>query len=109
MKLGDILALAKQGYKPGDIRELLELAQSTEEPEPKDEAAKLPDQDKDEPDHAEPPVDYEALYKEQLAKTEELTKTVAEIQKANLDALKNTGDNKDTDESIFLDALKNWG
>ena len=36
MTLTDIIALAKQGYKPGDIKELIEIAK-TAEPEDKTE------------------------------------------------------------------------
>ena len=34
MKLDDIIALAKQGYKPGDIKELLNLAEENKTAEP---------------------------------------------------------------------------
>lgn len=37
MTLQDILALAKQGYKPGDIKELISLAEEKAEPEPQPE------------------------------------------------------------------------
>ena len=34
MKLDDIIALAKQGYKPGDIKELLGMAEENKTAEP---------------------------------------------------------------------------
>ena len=43
MKLDDIIALAKQGYKPNDIKELIELSKD----EPKDEKQKEIDELKD--------------------------------------------------------------
>ena len=40
MKLEDIIALAKAGYKPSDVKELVKLAEEPQEPqepkEPKD-------------------------------------------------------------------------
>ena len=34
LKLDDIVALAKQGYKPSDVKELIELSKDSSEPEP---------------------------------------------------------------------------
>lgn len=42
MNLTDIITLAKQGYKPGDIRELIELSKVSE-PEPQPEPKKDPE------------------------------------------------------------------
>lgn len=59
MKFSDIVDLAKAGYKPSDIKELLTL----KEPE-----------DKQEPENKEPedPTDYKALYEAEKKKLEEL-------------------------------------
>ena len=54
MKLTDIIGLAKQGYKPSDIRELLKIETETE-----------PEQPAEGPQH-EP--DYKQLYEEEKAK-----------------------------------------
>lgn len=81
MKLADIIALAKQGYKPGDIKELLTLAEpettQTQDPEnggsepdgdpaadndPEPEpAAETADEPADDPD-------YKALFEAEKAK-----------------------------------------
>ena len=65
MNIKDIIALAKAGYKPGEIKELLELA--VPEPEPEKEP---------EPEQKEPEPDYKAMY-------EESQKKLLAAQKAN--------------------------
>ena len=77
MKLTDIIELAKQGYKPSDIRELLKIETETEpqpqqdpESEPKlEQPAEDPQQEPEQ--HAgdpEPEPDYKTLYEEEKAK-----------------------------------------
>ena len=77
MKFTDIIALAKQGFTPADIREFLKLETEPEQPaadpDPAPEAAD-PDPDPapaaadpdPDPDPAEP--DYKKLYEEEKAK-----------------------------------------
>lgn len=90
MKLTDIIELAKQGYKPSDIRELLkietETAPAAADPDPDPDpapAAADPDPDPDpapaepkqpaeDPDPAEP--DYKQLYEEEKAKRQALAR-----------------------------------
>ena len=44
MKLSDIITLAKQGYKPADIRELISIAEDSEpEPQPEPQPEVNPD------------------------------------------------------------------
>lgn len=87
MNLNDIIALAKQGYKPSDIKELIALSEQSEvivvEPEapaevqPTEvEAAKEPDKPLDKV--AEPAVDYKKLY-------EDSQKLISDLQKQNRD------------------------
>lgn len=42
MNLTDILALAKQGYKPADIKELIAMAEPVAQPEPTPEPVPAP-------------------------------------------------------------------
>lgn len=84
MNLNDIIALAKQGYKPADIKELLALADVTEPEatnpeikdgvqEPKaDEPIKEPETTK--PDASESAIDYKKLYEDEKAKVEKIQK-----------------------------------
>lgn len=51
MKLSDIIALAKAGYKPSDIKELLAIDESKQEPEKKEEKK---EEKKDDPGKNEP-------------------------------------------------------
>lgn len=85
MNLTDIIALAKQGYKPADIRELMELAdqdtQAGAVPEVKDAAGTPEVQDAaiepertDAPESTADAVDYKALYEQEKTKLEKLQK-----------------------------------
>ena len=75
MKLTDIIELAKQGYKPSDIRELLKIETETEpqpqqdpEPEPEQPAEDpQPDSEPEQPAE-DPQPDYKQLYEEEKAK-----------------------------------------
>ena len=66
MKFSDILDLARQGYKPSDIRELLSMTEPEPEPEPKPEPEPEP----------EPETDYKKMYEDTLKK-------LTDLQKAN--------------------------
>ncbi len=75
MKLTDIIELAKQGYKPSDIRELLKIETETEpqqDPAPAEpeQPAEDPQQDQEEQPAEDPQQepDYKALYEEEKAK-----------------------------------------
>lgn len=83
MKLDDIIALAKQGYKPGDIKELLGMAEEnkTAEPEtlpeePAQQAAATPE--------GQPPVDtVEQAQTDNTAVLEDKIKSLqAQLQQA---------------------------
>lgn len=73
MKLTDIIELAKQGYKPADIRELLKIETETElqpqqDPEPEPEAQTDPEPEPKAQTDPEPEPDYKQLYEEEKAK-----------------------------------------
>lgn len=63
MKLEDIIALAKAGYKPSEVKELMELQQELPKEEPP----------KEEPPKEEPP-------KEEPPKEDEKDKTISDLQ-----------------------------
>ena len=81
MKFSDILDLARQGYKPSDIRELLSMEiepkpepkpEPEHEPEPKPEPEPEP---KPEPEpEQKPEPDYKKMYKDTLKKLDALQK-----------------------------------
>lgn len=85
LNITDIIALAKQGYKPSDIKELLELGQATEpipdesaQGETPDEKETIPE-DKPEPEKEDPEKDAEALRAEIIS----LNDKIKELQKQN--------------------------
>lgn len=85
LNITDIIALAKQGYKPSDIRELLELGQAAEpipdetaQVETPDEKEVIPE-DKAEPVKEDPEKDAEALRAEIIS----LNDKIKELQKQN--------------------------
>lgn len=72
MKFSDILDLARQGYKPSDIKELLSI--NTEpETEPKHEPEQETDT-KSEP-NSDPEPDYKKLYEDAMKKIDLLQKS----------------------------------
>lgn len=89
MKLNEILALAKQGYKPSDIKELIALAEDegestpetkgepeapAEEPAEESEQENEPDKPQDKVE--EPKLDYKKMYEEQQKQIEKLQQTL---------------------------------
>lgn len=83
--LSDIIDLAKAGYKPADVRELIQLSKEAAAPvepdkpapEVKDDAHKAADDDQDKaaadaPEDKAKSVDYKALYEQEHAALEKL-------------------------------------
>lgn len=90
----DIIDLAKQGYKPADVKELFALANAQEPAAatPEDEKAqpKAPERDDADkrqgaaaPGGEDKPVDYKALYLTQQNDLENLKKQLQTLQNAN--------------------------
>ena len=119
LKLDDIIALAKQGYKPADIKELIELSKSADEAPDSSEGAadtgstSTPAEDDKKSEEASkgtitdasPEDDKVIDYKK---KAEELEKKIQDLQKANIH--KNIADNDDnkSDSDVFADAMKSF-
>ena len=106
MNITDIIALAKQGYKPADIKELIELSTldvNSDVPEPETET---PDESDTENDNK--PVDYKALYENSVKELE----TVKASNKKLSDDLKQAqadNSNKDvSDNSTIEDSKTIW-
>ena len=103
MKLTDIIALATKGYKPNDIRELIELAKETEtvpETAQEPELSIVPSEEQKEnvPDYA---AEIEELKKENAKIREDLAKA----QAANRAAPSNTPEGP-SDEDIITDIVR---
>lgn len=114
LKLDDIFALAKQGYKPSDIKELIELSkeaeaeaskaqQATEEKEDSTPSHTVAEPSESAPiEEAEDPkiVDYKQ-------KVEELEKKLSDLQKAN--TLRNIADtDAPSDSEVVADLMKSF-
>lgn len=85
MKFSEIITLAKQGYKPGDIKELMALAEPEEEkadpePEKKDPEPEKknpePEKKEPEPEKKEPEENYKVI-------VDKLKKQIADLQQQN--------------------------
>ena len=105
MKLEDIIALAKQGYKPADIKELVALADTEPKEELKEEPKEEPkEQPKEEPKQS---AEVEELKQLILKQTEQLNnsqKALEELQKGNTrEDLVNSNDKPKTLDDIVRD------
>ena len=105
MKITDIIALAKQGYKPADIKELLTLAEPEKDPEPKKEKDPEPEKDQEKEKDPEPEKDPE---KEKDPEPEEVKKLKGEITDltARLEKLQEANTKKDTGGNSQEDPLE---
>ena len=115
LKLDDIIALAKQGYKPADVKELIELSKSGETPDSSgSEDLKKPEEDLKKPEANEKPIqgtiaaeasnDKVVDYKK---KVEELEAKISELQKAN--TTKNIADtDTKSDSDVVADLMKSF-
>lgn len=115
---GDLVALAKQGYTPADIKQLIELSRTAEKEdleasegdtitenhadfEKPSDTVTAPEEVKEEPDQEDSKiVDYKK-------KVEELEKKIADLQKANTE--KNIADTDEkSDLDVFTEAMKSF-
>ena len=91
MNLQDIIALAKQGYTPKDIKELIALGSDDLEKEKppaedhtqEDKPDEANDQKDDATQEAEQELDYKKLYEEEQQKVSSLTSQLEASQKKN--------------------------
>ena len=101
MKLDDIIALAKQGYKPSDVKELIELSKDEPEDEPVDE---LEDETEDEPEDEleDEPED------EKQKEIDELKEQIKKLQEEN--ARKDNSNNNylKSDDEKLVDLFRDF-
>lgn len=112
----DLVALAKQGYTPADIKQLIELSRTAEKEDSKpsegdtiaentnetpSDTVAAPEEVKEEPDQEDSKiVDYKK-------KVENLEKKIADLQKANTE--KNIADTDEkSDLDVFTEAMKSF-
>ena len=114
LNLNDIIALAKQGYKPSDVKELIELSQTAEasqadQEQPK-EIPEQPEEAKEAPKEEEKKVDADEADKivDYKKKVEELEKKLSDLQKANTKQNADKSENKKSDADLFADVVKSF-
>ena len=101
MKLDDIIALAKQGYKPSDVKELIEFSKDESKDEPEEEPKEEPEEEpKDEPE--EEPKD------EKQKEIDELKGQIKKLQEEN--SRKDNSDNEDlkSDDEKLVDLFRDF-
>lgn len=111
MKLTDIIELAKQGYKPADIKELVAISEESETKEAKQKTPENEVHDKAEDQDAEASatesgktdeaIDYKKLYEDEKKKTEAL-----QVKLTNKDM--SSDDVKESDLDTVLEAVKGF-
>lgn len=111
--LKDIIGLAMKGYKPGDIKELIEIAKdasAASESEPKTESA----EDNPEPENPEPKKEDPEPKKDELSEAEQLKAEIISLQE-KIKEMQSDNINKEvegkkplTDEEKFEELVKNY-
>lgn len=110
MTLNDIIALAKQGYKPTDIKELMALeSNSNQEPpaatdNPAEEAPKKDEQNEPVNEQNEQELEYKKLLEEAQQKNAELQKKLEDSQHSNINQNLNDSDSPENVLSKFFES-----
>ena len=109
MTIADIIALAKQGYKPGDIKELIELAKTVPESEPEKKEPEKKEPEKKEPEKKEPEkkeheFDYAAEIEKLKQENEKIKTDLATAQAENRRA-SNPETETESDEDVLKDIV----
>lgn len=99
MKLTDIIALATKGYKPSDIRELIELAK---ESEAVPEVSETEEAAAEEPEEKAPEIDYAAEIEKLRKENEKIRADLQKAQQANIRSAVPES-KKESDEDIIKD------
>ena len=82
MTVKEIITLAMQGYKPGDIKELIELAKDIPEPAPAPEPEPIPEP-APAPEPAAPEFDYAAEIEKLKAENDRIKNDLQKAQEFN--------------------------
>lgn len=115
LKLDDLVALAKQGYKPSDVKELIELSkEASKEPEtqtPPAEPAKeepTPVQEPEQGKTAQATEEDDPKIIEYKKKLEEMEKKISDLQKANTHRDMSGQENNKSDAEVFAEAMRHF-
>ena len=121
LSLPDIVALAKQGYKPNDIKELIELTKEApegkseeQEKQPKPEETEKPAENKPTEDNQKggeastDQLDYKEEVEKLKAQLQETENKLSKLQKENVRRNADTDENKKSDAEAFADVMKSF-
>jgi len=112
LTIGDIVALAKAGYKPADVKELMQMTEETKEEKtltqdppsnvvPEAAAETAPSAAAEPETKEEDPIDYKALY--ESAKID-----LDKAQKANMTRDISSEEDNISDEDLLKDLFKEF-
>lgn len=115
MNLQDIIALAKQGYTPKDIKELVALGSDSSEEKPPaedhiegDKLDEANDQKSDATQEADQVLDYKKLYEESQQKVTDLTTQLEASQRKNTKENLQGSDTKASNQDIINDLARSF-
>ena len=117
LNLTDIVALAKQGYKPNDIKELIELtkeapAEAEAEVQPTTEEAKAEEKSNEviqkDDEASSDQIDYKNEVEKLKAQLQETENKLSKLQKENTRRNADTDENKKSDAEAFADVMKQF-
>lgn len=114
MILTDIIALAKAGYSPKDIKDLIALAEPTpqapgaQDPEPEPEKKPEPETPSiEEPTKEIPAIDEKSNVIDYQEKVKELEAKIAEMQKENV-SKDISGHETESDDDMLADLVRKY-
>lgn len=112
LSLMDVLAFAKAGYKPADVKEIMAMSQATEEapaPAPEDGVKNEVQNEPEEKSVANDEPDYKMMYADLQKQVESLTSKLEAAQKANINTDVSRSQNKlstsETINNIFREVI----
>lgn len=107
MNITDIIALAKNGYKPSDIKELIELATPENNSDVSDTDTATPETA--DTDNDNKPIDYKALYESSIKELEDVKASNKKLSD-DLKQAQTLNSNKDVsdDNNTLEDAKSVW-
>ena len=104
MKFDDIIALAKAGYKPNEVKELLAMAEPTPEPDPE------PEKKEEKPEEVQNSIDtdYKKLYEESQKALDKANESLKKAQAMNNRKDVSNDGNKKSDAEIVNDWARSF-
>ena len=112
MKFDDIIALAKAGYKPNEVKELLAMAEPTPEPDPEPipEPDPEPEQKEEKPEEVQISIDtdYMKLYEESQKALDKANESLKKAQAMNIRKDVSNDGNKKSDADIINDLARSF-